>query len=197
MDRLWEITAEECLLLNWIYGVEFQAVVLMPNHYHLILTVPEHDLGIVMNDFMRSISKKLNWISGRKGHSFGGPYYRCLINNTLYFSHALKYVYRNPVRANLCLRVEDFPFSSLHGLLGKSYLPFPIYWTRVGMELAVDNAENAYELLDWLNLPVPVEEESQVRKALRRPVFGPKGTAYLFQTQATAATNPMSPRNER
>lgn len=199
LDRLWEITAEECLFLNWVYEAEFHAVVLMPNHYHLLLTVPSHDLGIVMNDFMRSISKRINLISGRKGHSFGGPYFRSLIRDTRYFGQALKYVYRNPVRGGLCERTEDYPYSTLRGLIGKAHLPFPLYWTRVGMEVALPKEGNSVDLLEWMNFPFPKQEELEVRKALRGPDFGSKGRAYPPRCHAiaTRATNPISPMNER
>src|SRR5690606_20442105 len=108
-----------------------QAVVLMPNHFHMILTVPMHDLGVVMNRLMTSVSRRANLFSGRTGHLFGGPYFWSLIASFRYYGHALKYVYRNPVKGGLCERVERYPFGSLHGLLGYSHLPFPIHLTRI------------------------------------------------------------------
>lgn len=169
-DEAWKIISHECLFLTLIYGVEFQSVVLMPNHFHIILTVPEHDLGIVMNQFIRSISRSMNLISGRSGHVFGASYHWSLINNSRYFGHALKYVYRNPVRARICEKVEEYPYSSLHGLLGKARLPFPIHLTRAGMELSLPEWESRLQL-DWLNMPFPTEAEEVIQKGLRRKVF--------------------------
>jgi putative transposase len=168
--QLWEIIGNECLLLHLLYGVEFHSFVLMSNHFHTILTVPEYDLGVVMNHFQKSVSRTVNLFSGRSGHLFGGPYYWSLINNTRYFSHAFKYVYRNPARAKICDRVEEYPYSTLHGLLGFNRLPFPIHYTRVGMELAFPNPEEP-KLLDWLNTPFPKEAETLIKKGLRRSLF--------------------------
>jgi putative transposase len=170
LGRVWTTLGSECLFIRTVYEVEFQALVLMPNHFHMILTVPKHDLGKVMHEFMKSVSKRINLISGQTGHVFGGPYHWSMIKNSRYFGHALKYVYRNPVKARLCGNVEDSPYSTLHGLLGKSTLPFPIHYTRVGMELALPTLDS-YDQLTWLNKPFPTEAEHLIRKRLRRKVF--------------------------
>ena len=170
IDCLWEIIAEEGQYQNMVYGLEIQAFVLMPNHFHMILTVPEFDLGIVMNHFMKSVSSRTNLKSGRSGHLFGGPYHWSLIQNARYFGHALKYVYRNPVRAALCPKVEDYPYSTLHGLVGRAHLPFPIFFSRTGMEAALPSPETSQQL-NWLNRPFPTEAEALIKKGLRQKLF--------------------------
>jgi putative transposase len=168
--QLWKIIGNECLLLHLLYGVEFQSFVLMANHFHTIVTVPEYDLGIVMNHFMKSISRTVNLFSGRSGHVFGGPYHWSLINSTRYFSHAMKYVYRNPVRAKICENVEDYPYSTVQGLLGLAPLPFPLNYTRVGMEISFPSDEGPQQL-EWLNTPFPKEAEALIRKGLHHRIF--------------------------
>lgn len=170
LNICWEFMGLECLFLNIVYGVEFHALVLMPNHFHMILTVPEHDLGKVMNVFISTITRMSNLKSRRSGHLFGGPYHRSVIDSSRYFGHTLKYVYRNPVRAKLCTHVEDYPYSTLHGLLGFSHLPFPIHFTRTGMELSLPAIES-FDLLDWLNTPFPKEAEELIRQGLRKRAF--------------------------
>jgi hypothetical protein len=150
--------------------VEIQALVLMPNHFHMILTTPNRDLGEVMNSFMASVTRTANAISGRSGHMFGGPYYWSLIRGTRYFGHALKYVYRNPVRADLCERVEDYPWSTLHGLVGSAPVPFALHYTRIALEVGLPSVEPG-EQLPWLNRPFPAEAENLIRKGLRRTTF--------------------------
>jgi hypothetical protein len=143
---------------------------MMPNHFHMLITVPEYDLGQVMNIFMSYVTRTSNLFSERSGHLFGRRYYWSLINSSRYFGHAYKYVYRNPVRAGLCEHVEDYPFSTLQGTLGMRHLPFPLHYTRVGMELALPSDE-AHEQLQWLNLPFSSEAEVLIQKALRKRVF--------------------------
>jgi len=170
LESMWALLGSECLSLRLIYGVEIHALVLMPNHFHLLLTVPEHDLGIAMNVFISQVTRFSNIKSGRSGHLFGGPYYWSLINSSRYFGHVLKYIYRNPVRAKLCDKAEDYPFSTLAGLIGRAHLPFPVFYTRIGMEIG-HPVDQSQKLLDWLNRPFPGEAEKLIRKGLRRPYF--------------------------
>jgi REP element-mobilizing transposase RayT len=167
---MWKIIGDECLNLHLVYGVEFHSLVLMPNHFHILLTVPEHDLGIVMNVFMSTVTRLTHLISGRSGRLFGSRYFWSLIDNSRYFGHAYKYVYRNPVKASLCEKVDSYPFSTLQGSLGLKHLPFPLFHTKVGMELALPSIES-HEQLDWLNRPFPKEAELLIQKGLRRTTF--------------------------
>lgn len=168
---MWALFSLECSILTHTYGAEIHAFVMMPNHFHLLLTVPEHDLGFTMNRFMSSVSQTANHLCGQSGHVFGGPYFGSLIDSTRYYSHVLKYVYRNPVKAGICAQVEDFPFSTLHGLVGAGPLPFPIYRPRTAVELQLPSIEPA-EQLPWLNIPLPAEADALIRNGLRRKVFG-------------------------
>ncbi|MBY0471898.1 transposase [bacterium] len=169
-SQVWRELTHACFSLSIIYEVEFHALVLMPNHFHMILTVPQHDLGKVMNFFISTVTKEMNFISGRSGHVFGGPYHWSLIGNSRYFGHALKYVYRNPVKAGICGLVEDYHFSTLQGLIGGTHLSFPIYFTRSRLELSLPSLQGL-DILDWLNNPFPHEAETLIQKGLRKKSF--------------------------
>lgn len=169
-EKFWNVLAGECLNACWVYEVEFHAILLMPNHFHIILSVPKYDLGKVMNTFMSSITRTTNLMSGRSGRLFGAPYFWSLINSSRYFGHALKYVYRNPVRAKICEKVEDYPYSTLHGLIGSSHLPVPIHLTQVGMEISLPSTDPITQLA-WLNRPFPTEAEELIRQGLRKRTF--------------------------
>jgi hypothetical protein len=136
----------------------------------MIATSSEGDLGVVMKSLMTNIAKRSNSLSGRSGHLFGGPYFWSLIQSSRYFGHALKYVYRNPVRANLCEKVEDHPFGTLQGTIGDAHLPFPIHFTRSLLDVGLP-LDYPSEFLDWLNNPFPQEAEKLIKIGLRRKVF--------------------------
>jgi REP element-mobilizing transposase RayT len=170
LGRTWKVLTDEAWCTSVLYGAEFQALVLMPNHLHAILTVPRDDLGKVMNCLISSVTRIVNTQTGRCGHVFGGPYHWSLIDGTRYFGHALKYVYRNPVKAGLCVRVEEWPYSTVSGLMGNGHLPIPIHFTRPGMELGLP-LEPASLMLDWLNQPFPSKAERAIQKGLRRKRF--------------------------
>jgi putative transposase len=168
MERLWTIITDELYLLTLLYQIEIHAFVLMPNHFHLILSVPNSDLGKIMDLLMSSVTKRVNSATGRIGHLFGGPYYWSIITSSRYFGHAFKYVYRNPVKGAFCRRVEDYPFSSIHGLVGNGHLPFPISYTRLGAEINLPDIDHIETWLYWLNQPFPNETEGLIKKLLRK-----------------------------
>jgi putative transposase len=170
LNEMWNVLVTEIYFLHLIYEVEFHSFLLMPNHFHMTLSVPKFDLGKVMNLFMAATTRITNSRSGRSGHIYGGPYHWTLINSDRYFWTALKYIYRNPVRAKLCLKVEEYPYSSLYGLLGLSHLPFPIHFTRLGMELGRHQYEPS-EILDWLNEPFTTEAENTIRNGLTKKIL--------------------------
>ncbi len=170
LREVWNVLTDEAWCISALYQVEFQALVLMPNHIHAIITVPKYDLGKVMNCFMSSVTRIINTRTGRSGHLFGGPYHWSLIEGTRYFGHALKYVYRNPVKAGLCSSAEDWPYSTLAGLIGNAALPIPIHYTRPGMELGLP-LDRACEFLNWLNRPFPSEAEKLIGEGLKRKRF--------------------------
>jgi putative transposase len=165
---MWKIATEELYLLTILFNAEIHAFVLMPNHIHLLITVPNEDLGTVMRNFMGALTKRVNALSGQSGHLFGGPYFWTMITSTRYFGHALKYVYRNPVKAGLCNKIEEYEFSTSSGLFGRSPLPFPIHFTRLGLELNLPDPDIPDSWISWLNRPFPQEAEALIQKSLRK-----------------------------
>ena len=175
--RVWQVLTWQCYEMSVIYGARIHAFVLMPNHFHFLVSVPEYDLGQVMQQFMRSGTKTLNRISGRSGHVFGGRYHWTVVNSSVYFAHVLKYVYRNPVRAGLCNQVENFEYSTLQGLFGIGPLPFPLYYPfeQRGFDLISNDYQ---EMQSWLNVPFRTEHERAIRQALRRTQFEPSKAGW-------------------
>jgi REP element-mobilizing transposase RayT len=169
-DTAWRAFRNECYAITALYEVEIHAFTMMPNHFHMLLTVPNFDLGQIMSYYLAAITRSMNFISGRSGHVFGGPYYWSLINSGIYYAHAYKYVYRNPVRANLTSNVEEYKYSTLSGLLGQNHLAFPLFYPRCGHGIWLVPNEMETQL-NWLNRPVPSETDEAIRKGLRYKEF--------------------------
>jgi putative transposase len=170
LSELWRILESELLTSSWLFGAEPHALVLMPNHLHLLITTPSEDLGKIMNRLMADVTRIANARTGRSGHLFGGPYNWSIIQSTRYFGHALKYVYRNPVKAGICEAVEDYPWSTLKGLLGGSRLGFPLYFTRLALEINLPLPESEH-FLQWLNRPFSKEAEVLIAEGMRKQIF--------------------------
>jgi REP element-mobilizing transposase RayT len=181
LDVVWQIFSEIAWETHFNYGVKFHDLVLMSNHFHLLISTPHADLGQAMSHFLGSVTRTLNALSGREGHVFNGPYKWSLITTARYYAYALKYIYRNPVKAGIVAWVEDYPFSSLHERLGMRGLRLPLTLPGEG---AGDGLlpEAPGDLLPWLNTPFRNEEDDLVRRAMRRKVFEfpRKASGYPF-----------------
>ncbi len=172
LSRVWKILMDECQHLTWVYGAHFHAVVLMPNHIHMLITVPEFDLGKAMDIFVPALTRALHRQTGRTGRIFGGRYHWSIILGTRYYGHVFKYVYRNPAKARLCKWVEDYPFSTLAGLVGSATAELPLQFTRVGLEANLPwQLGEAAELLPWLNTPFSTEVDRLIGIGLRKTLF--------------------------
>lgn len=177
MDQTWECFQEYLFEMTVLYKTTIHAFVLMPNHFHLLISTPEADVGTIMARFMCLLTKKMNLISGRSGRIFSSRYHWCLVHSPIYYSHAIKYVYRNPVRANLIEKAEDYRYSTLCAALGAtpSYFPFDHYPKCFESRTPKD----LNNFLAWINTPTTTKNQDAIRKALRRLQFKlPKTQVY-------------------
>jgi REP element-mobilizing transposase RayT len=165
-ERLWSIFSSYLYLTQKLFNLEIHAFVMMSNHFHLIVKTPNANLDVAMRYFMRETSRAIGHDLGRINHVYGGPYHSSLIGDYNYYLRAYKYVLRNPVAANMCKKVEEYSFSTLHGLLGFKHLLIPV----CGNDELFYNTEN---FLDWLNLTYEESENEVIRKALKRREFKP------------------------
>lgn len=166
MPIVWEIMTRQLYFVNYAFNLRIHGFVLMSNHYHLIVRSPEGNLSPAIGYFMRESSRELTRLSHRINQTYGGRFHRTLLTDQIHYLHAYKYLFRNPVEAGLCSKVEDYEFSSLKGVLGEKWMDIPI--------TEDDNWENLTsreKTLEWLNQEPPQEHWEQVRKALRKPVF--------------------------
>ena len=169
-EDAWQLLTRECFGISLLCGAEIHAFVMMSNHFHMLVSTPHLDLGETMRCFGGSVTQSYNRRSGRVGHLFRGRYQWSLIDSPLYYAHATKYIYRNPVRAGIAKTVEEYPYSTLHGLMGHSHLSFPLYVppNQLSSSLVPQQSEH---LLRWLNTPFKVEDQEAIRKGLRRRIF--------------------------
>ena len=101
-------------------GVEVWAWVLMPNHVHLILVPGDPDgLRRALAPLHRRYAGHIHARQKQTGHFWQGRF-GCVAMDEAHLGAALRYVAQNPVRARLCDRAQDWPWSSVHAQLGAS-----------------------------------------------------------------------------
>ena len=93
-------------------GVSILGYCLMPNHLHLI-AVPQEEvaLAVVLRRTHGRYAQYFNARKQRCGHLWQNRFYSCPLERT-HLWNALAYVERNPVRAGLSERAEEFEWSS-------------------------------------------------------------------------------------
>jgi putative transposase len=165
-EQAWKVMSDYLYFISLVYEVKIHAFVLMSNHFHLLVSTPKANLSEAMNYFMRETSKEINRVSGHCNQVYGGRFYRTLITSPFYLDHAYKYVYRNPVKAGLVQKCEEYRFSTLHGLLGQSRLSIPVIEDhRIFGQGLLENT------LQWINTkPTEINDEAMGR-ALKRKNF--------------------------
>jgi putative transposase len=173
MDLMWKLVLEKLRETQKITNCVIHAVVLMPNHYHLVVSCPGSDLGIVMREFSRRLASAYNRFTGREGHLFTGTYKNNLIHTLADARVVAKYVYRNPVKAKICDRVEDFRYTSVHALMSRDaeiFRKIDLDPTFESLNWAVLK-QDAQSEIEWLNIPFKNELDQSIRKAIRRREF--------------------------
>ena len=100
-------------------SVETLAYCLMPNHVHLVL-VPSTSQGLhrMLKPLHTRYAQFVNRAMGWKGHLWQGRFFSSALDQT-YLWTAVRYVERNPVRAEIIDRAENYPWSSAAGHCGR------------------------------------------------------------------------------
>ena len=116
------------------------AYCLMPNHFHLVLWPAEGGaLGRWMQWLMTSQVRRHHKVHQTEGHLWQGRYKSFPIQQDGHLLTVMRYVERNPLRAGLVSRAEDWPWSSLHRWQGQENpmnlaegpVPRPSNWLEV------------------------------------------------------------------
>jgi REP element-mobilizing transposase RayT len=85
----------------------------MPNHIHLLATIlPGQSLSQTMHSLKSFTSHEANKMLRRDGQFWFEDYFDRYIRNGKHFANAVRYIENNPVKARLCAKPEDWPFSS-------------------------------------------------------------------------------------
>ncbi len=110
--------------LDWLkeyaekYEVAILAYCLMTNHIHLI-AVPATETGLqqVLKPLHMRYAQRFNRTRGWKGHVWQGRFFSSALDDD-YLWAALRYVERNPVRAKMVRKAENYHWSSAGGHCG-------------------------------------------------------------------------------
>lgn len=99
---------------NKKFDYNILAYVIMNNHYHLLIQTFKDPIGEVMFNINNVTGKFIRDYLNRNGHVFQGRYNSKLVQTNEYFLWLIRYIHRNPIRAKICDKVQDYSWSSHH-----------------------------------------------------------------------------------
>jgi putative transposase len=101
------------------FGVKFISYCLMDNHIHLV-AIPEDEKGLsrAIGEAHRLYTRMINFREKVRGYLFQGRFFSCPLDND-HLMAAVRYVARNPVRANIVKHAWDYQWSSAAYHTGK------------------------------------------------------------------------------
>ena len=103
------------------FNLQLRAYVVMPNHYHLLLTTPDGNLSQAMAWMLTAFTVRYNKSHQRIGHVFQGRFKAQIIDERGYARFLISYLHLNPIRSRINGKpritqppelLETFPWSS-------------------------------------------------------------------------------------
>jgi putative transposase len=169
-EWLWRTFCHEAYAASTLWNGKIHAAILMGNHFHILISTPDSNLGDWVKDFQSEFARKISLLLGSDGYRFGTRYRSSIVSSEKYFLNVFKYIYQNPLRAGIVSKVENYPYSTLPGLLGLSNAELPT-WNH---PLASELFHNTPDLwLPWLNEPFKKGENRAIKAGLKKMFFTP------------------------
>lgn len=98
-------------------GFKVLAYCLMNNHYHIVIDIPDNRPDIIFKKINTSYACYFNSKYERTGHLFQDRFHSEPILNEIQLIRTIAYIHRNPVKAGICTKIEDYMFSSYNDIL--------------------------------------------------------------------------------
>jgi REP element-mobilizing transposase RayT len=104
---------ENSLLFHHRKKYELTAWVVMPNHIHFLAKpLPDVELREIAHSIKSYTAHEANKLLNRQGQFWQHEPFDRYIRNRRHFMAVIRYIENNPVKAGLCVRAEDWRFSS-------------------------------------------------------------------------------------
>lgn len=147
------------------FDMRILAYVIMPNHWHLLLyPKKDGDMGRALHWLTTSHARRHHTRKGTIGHGhlYQGPYKSFLVEDDVHLLAVLKYIERNPVRAKLAKKVEDWRWGSAYRRMKGTPNE-----KRLLAEAPTDLPRN---YPTWINEADSIVELDEIRKSARTGV---------------------------
>ena len=140
--------------------IEILAYCVMDNHAHIMLYLEKLDeLGPFMQKVNTSFAVKYNKIKNRVGFVFRNRFYLQPINSERQIYNCLVYIHRNPIKANIVSKYEEYEFSSY-----KEFFDSKNLLTDKGIKLIFGSNTNFLKTFEQIHKDQIVEDVKDVQE---------------------------------
>ena len=125
-DRIFEGQDDYLQFINLLkdaidlWDIRISAYCLMPNHYHLLIQTPKGNLSRCMRHINGVYTQRFNRVHGYDGQLFRGRYKSIIVGGDSYLLQLVRYIHRNPRKAGITDRADEYPWSSHKGYLSSA-----------------------------------------------------------------------------
>ncbi|NCN26541.1 hypothetical protein GW915_03110 [bacterium] len=169
-NRIWSQCCDILRILSWANHLRVHSFVLMSNHYHLLASTPDENIDEIAGYFQSELSAWIKRETSLQRFRFSGRYKWSIISNARHYYQVYDYIHQNPIRAGICAKAQDYPYSSFSGIQGRIDNFPPIYshplFQDSGEVALVEDEQRANNLMSQ-------QELNRTRLGLRRYKFLP------------------------
>jgi REP element-mobilizing transposase RayT len=145
-----------------MWNVRIAAYCLMPNHYHMLVQTPDANISRSMRHLNGVYTQRYNSRHECDGQLFRGRYKSILIDTDSYLLQAVRYIHRNPLKANLVENLDTYKWCS-----HKGYLSVAKKWDWLHKDYILSLlSKNRKDWLRYYRKWVSVEEEDEVSQKI-------------------------------
>jgi putative transposase len=153
-----------------LWDIRIGAYCLMTNHYHLLAHTPRGNLSRSMRHINGVYTQRFNRAHGLDGQLFRGRYKSIIVGGDSYLLELVRYIHRNPVRAGVAGKLDDYQWSS-----HKKYLSAEEKWDWLHKDfiLSLLSSEKSTRLKAYKNFMTMEDSEDIVGIFERKkwPIF--------------------------
>lgn len=103
-----------------LFHINISAYCLVPNHYHLLVQTPNANLSRCMRHINGVYTQRYNRTHQTDGTLLRGRYKSIVVDENNYLLQLVRYIHRNPERAGIVKRLDQYQWSSHKGYLSRA-----------------------------------------------------------------------------
>jgi len=103
-----------------MFRIRIAAYCLMPTHYHILVQTPEMNLARCMRHLNGVFTQRHNIRHKSDGTLFKGRYKSILVDQDSYLLQLVRYIHKNPIRAGMVKKIDEYPWSSHRGYITRA-----------------------------------------------------------------------------